>query len=472
MNDTSDTFALSGQTLAGKYAVERVVAKGGFGTVYYARHVELQTPVAVKVLMVPDRFQGDLRAEFLDKFKLEARTIAALAHAAIVRVIDYGVSTFATGESPWMALEWLDGRTLEQDLDARGVGAGRSPRETLDLLRPAFDALVCAHEAGIAHRDIKPANMMLMKARRGEPALRMLDFGIAKAMEPDERAGSGQTKTETELTAFSLLYAAPEQISRARTGPWTDVHALALVLIEVLLGDKAYNATDATALYADIVGRERPTPGRRGVQVGPWEAVFTRALALRPAERFANAGELLTALEGTLDEAESAWQSARRGGPAVVATSAPASVGHDTLMGASASARPTSRSPWWIPVGAGLALALLGAGVYAITHAEPAPTPVRAPPAVARPAPPAQPANEAPAQPAIAAPTAPAQPAVEAPAQPAAPAVEAALGADPTDAPRDDRRSRRRGPRARRSTETTPAATAPSQPTPRPIVIE
>ncbi|MDP3218157.1 MAG: serine/threonine-protein kinase, partial [Deltaproteobacteria bacterium] len=321
MDDTTDTFGLVGETLAGKYRVERVIAKGGFGAVYYARHTELDTPVAIKVLMVPGRFHDGSRAEFLEMFKREARTIASLGHAAIVRVIDFGSARFASGdESPWMALEWLEGRTLEADLDHRPPGVGRSPREALDLFRPAFDALSCAHAAGIAHRDIKPANLMLVKARRGEPALRMLDFGIAKVMEADEQPGSGQTATRTGLSSYSLYYAAPEQLSHARTGPWTDVHAVALIVVELLTGRRAYRAADAVAVYSDILDRERPTPGRVGVDVGPWEPVLARALALRPAERYANADELLAALEACLDPAEEAWRSGQSAVALVAAT--------------------------------------------------------------------------------------------------------------------------------------------------------
>ena len=101
--DKSDVFGLVGRTLADKYEVERFVARGGFGSVYYARHIELDAPVAIKVLMVPDRYEGELRAEFLDGFRLEARTLAALAHPAIARVLDYGSVSIASGETPWMA---------------------------------------------------------------------------------------------------------------------------------------------------------------------------------------------------------------------------------------------------------------------------------------------------------------------------------------------------------------------------------
>jgi serine/threonine protein kinase len=375
MRDTSDTFDLLGRTFAEKYKVEGVVARGGFGVVYRARHIELDTPVALKVLMVPERFCGALRVEFLEMFKREARTIGALAHPAIVRVLDYGAARFASGEAPWMTLEWLEGRTLEADLGARSAHVGRSPVETLALLRPAFDALSVAHAAGVAHRDIKPANLMLVRARRGEPGLRVLDFGIAKVMETGEEAGSGQTATRTELSSYSLGYAAPEQVSQARTGPWTDVHALALIAVELLTGRRAYRSTDPVAIFADVLDRERPSPARVGVDVGPWETVLARALALLPAERHPDADDLLAALEVSVDRAEIAWQAGRAHG-ASAAVTVPAAVTApgappDTLVGASVVRHPPPprRTPGFVPLVAGVALALSAFAAWKATRA-------------------------------------------------------------------------------------------------------
>ncbi|TAK20011.1 MAG: serine/threonine protein kinase [Myxococcaceae bacterium] len=411
--DKSDVFGLVGRTLAGKYEVERFVAKGGFGSVYYARHIELDAPVAIKVLMVPDRYEGELRAEFLDGFRLEARTIAALAHPAIARVLDYGSVSIDSGETPWMALDWIEGRTLEADLGARPADVGRSPVEALDLLRPVFDALSCAHQVGIAHRDIKPANLMLVKARRGEPGMRVLDFGIAKVMEADEQPGSGQTATQTGGSSYSLFYAAPEQLSRARTGPWTDVHALALVLVEMLMGQRAYRSVDSVAIYSDILDRERPTPGRFGVDVGPWEPVLARALAQRPMDRYPNADELLSALEASLSLAEAAWRSGRSLASSRVP--APETVPAGAKRVSPVEVAPERRPPrarWIVPALAALALPLVALGVRAATRSD-APAPVStARPALA-PAPPSAPAPvEPPAV--LAAPSAVAPPAVAA----------------------------------------------------------
>lgn len=296
-----DAFRLVGTRLDGKYTVEALVAEGGFGIVYRCAHAELQKAVALKVLKVPGHLAATAKGEFFKKFTNEARTIARIEHEAIVRVLDFGTSIMPSGElAPWMALEWLDGVTLERDLDRRteaGPG-GRSPAETFALMEPVIEAVALAHEEGIAHRDIKPGNLMLVTNRRGEVRLKLLDFGIAKVMADDDRApSSGQTSTQAHLQMFSLDYAAPEQMSGTRSGPWTDVHALGLVLSELLTGEQPYDGDDSVEIFSEALSRRRPTPARRGLDVGPWEPVLLRAMALRPADRFPNAGALLKALQ-------------------------------------------------------------------------------------------------------------------------------------------------------------------------------
>lgn len=304
-----DRLRLAGTSLDGRFAIERAVARGGFGLVYRATHVELAAPVAVKVLLVPEHLRG-AESSLVARFRQEARTLAQLQHPAVVRVLDVG-RLDAEGEAcVWMALEWLDGVTLDAHLRARG-GLGHSPREALALLAPALDAITCAHERGIAHRDLKPANLMVVPARQGDVSLCVLDFGIAKAMCPDEAPGSGHTETRSEHSAFSLPYAAPEQVGRMRTGPWTDVHALGLLLSELLTGRAPYAGDDSFTLYAAVMAPARPTPARHGVRVGPWEEVLAKALALHPSDRFARAGELHAALLASVNEAQRAWERDR-----------------------------------------------------------------------------------------------------------------------------------------------------------------
>lgn len=232
--------------------------------------------------------------------------MARLAHADIVQVLDFGLSEMpAGGQHPWMAMEWLEGITLRDELiQRRRAGAtGRQPGEALALLGPAIEALAVAHERGVAHRDLKPSNMMLVQGRKG-PILKVFDFGIAKEMGEDEGLGSGETRTSATLQAYSLQYAAPEQLGGTRTGPWTDVHALALILSEVLTDQQPYPGADRTEVMARVLASDRPTPRLRGMQVGAWETVLDRALSLRPADRFPNAGAFLDALQGSVAGAQ------------------------------------------------------------------------------------------------------------------------------------------------------------------------
>lgn len=314
MATVEDPFGLTGNTL-GEYAIEHAVATGGFGVVYKARHQSLQRHAAIKVLKIPSSVPVERHEEFVQKFLAEAQAIASLKHPAIVGVLDFKTSTTPSGEQvAWMALEWIEGETLTKNLARRRGAGGRSPSECLQLMAPVFDALAEAHAHGIAHRDIKPSNIMLPlpdapgRSRSRFSAelrtiARVLDFGIAKVMSPDEEVGTGDTETETTLRAYSLSYAAPEQVSSTRTGPWTDVHALALLVTELLIDAPPYPSQDRTELYSVICAPTRPTPWLRGFDVGAWEPVLLRALSLRPHERFADAGEFLTALEESLPRA-------------------------------------------------------------------------------------------------------------------------------------------------------------------------
>jgi serine/threonine protein kinase len=298
-----DRFGLIGTELEGKFRVERFVAEGGFAAVYQAVHLTLERPVAVKVLKTPPEFNQEARDAFFEKFAFEAKSIARISHPNIVQVLDYGASTMPNGETaPWMVLEWLTGQTLDQDLKVRRESGGRTPEEALTLLRPVFEAMAFAHEEGIAHRDIKPANMMVAQARRGAQ-LRLLDFGIAKIMGEEESAGSGMTKTMTAMQAFSPKYAAPEQIGGARTGPWTDVHAMGIILTEVLTDLPPYNGKDMTSRFAEALSPVRPTPLKRKIDVGAWEPIIAKATALQPTDRYPDCGEFLAALESALPNA-------------------------------------------------------------------------------------------------------------------------------------------------------------------------
>jgi serine/threonine protein kinase len=294
-----EVFGLAGALFEGRFQIEKRIAEGGFAVVYRAWQLTLERWVALKILKAPRSYDDIGRAEFRQKFADEAKTIARLRHPHIVDVYDFSVSTLPSGElAPWMALEWLEGETLSVRLKERRASGkrGLDPREAVAFLRPVIEAVAYAHEQGIAHRDVKPGNIMVTETAQG-PSLRVLDFGIAKIMVDDQWPETGQTRTES-APAFSPAYAAPEQVAFSRTGPWTDVHALGLMLTEVMTDEPPFSDPDPEAhMFEQVMARNRPTPKSKGRDVGLFEPIIGKALALAPRDRWKSAGHLLKALE-------------------------------------------------------------------------------------------------------------------------------------------------------------------------------
>jgi serine/threonine protein kinase/ABC-type branched-subunit amino acid transport system substrate-binding protein len=296
----NDPLGLVGKLLDRKYRVDARVAEGGFGVVYAGQHIGLGAPLAIKVLKSVPYATVAERGEMVAHFLEEARLIAKLRHPAVVGVMDVGVTPTEQHPEglPWIVMEWLDGETLAANLARRraeGVG-GRTRAETLELLRPVVEAVAEAHAAGIVHRDLNPNNIMLVPGPPGTSA-RVLDFGIAKVMRADALPSIRDTAPDT-VRAFSLAYAAPEQLSGKRTGPWTDVYALGLLFTEVLCGHRSLSVDGILDYHRAAFDPTRPTPLSLGVYAGEWEAILARALALNPQDRHASAGELLAALDG------------------------------------------------------------------------------------------------------------------------------------------------------------------------------
>jgi eukaryotic-like serine/threonine-protein kinase len=335
-----DIFGLCGSLLNERFRIDHQVAEGGFAVVYRALQVALDRPVALKILKTPAGYDQPAQVEFRERFAAEAKTIARLKHPHIVDVYDFGVSALPSGAlSPWMALEWVDGGTLETWLERRRAEKNSPPLaagEALAFLRPVLQALAFAHRQGIVHRDVKPGNIMVTTGEQGR-SLRVLDFGIAKIVGADAESGSGLTRTGS-VPAFSPAYAAPEQVTFSRTGPWTDVHALGLMMTELLTDQPPYGDAQAS-VHEQVMAIERPTPRAKGREVGPVEAVLARALALTPGIRFKNAGELLDALE-----------DATRRTPG---TAAPAPAPHGALHTAATLPMADARAPDARPGAAG-----------------------------------------------------------------------------------------------------------------------
>lgn len=300
----SDPFGWVGATADGKYVVEECVGEGGFGVVYRANHLGFGEKVAFKCLRVPDDFKGEDKDRFFESFLAEGKLQHRLSRmtAGIVQALDVGAATSPTGQwTPYLVLEWLEGRTLEKDMDDRHRQGlrGRPLHEALTLLDPVARALDLAHEQGVAHRDVKPANLFLAEIG-GRQTIKVLDFGIAKVITETASVSRAFEVTGRTLQAFTAHYGAPEQFARrfGATGPWTDVFALALVLIELVSGKRALEGEDAAELFVSSADLEhRPTLRARGVEVSePVEEVIKVALSVDPKARFRTMGEFWDAL--------------------------------------------------------------------------------------------------------------------------------------------------------------------------------
>jgi serine/threonine-protein kinase len=316
----SDPFGWVGHTVAGKFRVEAIVAEGGFGVVYRALHVGFDARVALKCLKLPARLQGAERDRFLEAFLAEGRLLHQLsrATAGIVQALDVGAAVSPSGVwTPYLALEWLEGVPLDAELAARARRGlpGRSLPEAVALLDSAARALALAHDQGVAHRDLKPGNLFVAEIG-GKRVCKVLDFGIAKVVADLSNLARALQETGGAIQAFTPQYGAPEQFDRkyGATGPWTDVFAFALVVVEVMTGRPALDGADTTQLFVSSMRPDRrPTPRASGVTVSDaTEAIFVRALAVDPGARPASMGAFWAVL---VEEAVRAPVTAGAAGP-------------------------------------------------------------------------------------------------------------------------------------------------------------
>jgi serine/threonine protein kinase len=298
-----DPLNISGQILAEKYRIEHLVGEGGFAVVYLAEHTIWKQPVAVKFFSGLSQAPAEYREELLHQFIQEGALLTELSSqtAGIVQARDVGAYTTSTGQwLPFMVLEWLDGTPLDAILaqDQR-LGQPWTESEVVGFLRRILPILDVAHRRGITHRDIKPANIFLMgtDARAGDTPCKLLDFGVAKMVSDQAKLNAALAKTGVAITSFTPRYGAPEQFTRSygATGPWTDVYSIALLACEMLTGQVALQGEDLVQFgFSSADPARRPTPRSLGAEVSDrLEAAFAKALAVRPEDRFASAGEFL-----------------------------------------------------------------------------------------------------------------------------------------------------------------------------------
>src|SRR5450432_2337777 len=231
-----------GDLLAGKYRVENVLGEGGMGYVVAALHEQLNQRVAVKLLS-PLLSENE---DSVTRFLREARAAVRIRSEHVARVLDVGE---LPDGSPYMVMEYLLGRDLAAELDER---EHLDVPEAIDYVLQACEAVAEAHSIGLIHRDLKPSNLFLTRRPDGSPLVKVLDFGISKAIDQTGMVEQ-QALTTTSAVMGSPLYMSPEQVRSSKTvDARSDVWSLGVVLYELLSAAHPFEAETMTALLASI----------------------------------------------------------------------------------------------------------------------------------------------------------------------------------------------------------------------------
>ncbi|MBI1762256.1 MAG: protein kinase [Acidobacteria bacterium] len=287
-----DLYGLTGRIINDKYRIESMLTIGGMSAVYRARQIGVERQVAFKILL-PNLAVND--QNMLVLFEREARTAGRLTHENIATVHDAGRTP---DELAYIVMEWLEGKTLEEEFNN---GGQMSYRRMLHLLRQIAAALDTAHAQGVIHRDLKPANIMILpRGARGDEdrdLVKVLDFGLAKV-----------TSESTDLQVSSALgtphYASPEQfrIGEEIDGR-SDIYSLGVILYRMLTGFLPFEATSVHALIRlHLLETPPPLRNRRADVPSEVEYLVNRMLAKTPHYRPGTAGEAIEALEQSLRE--------------------------------------------------------------------------------------------------------------------------------------------------------------------------
>jgi eukaryotic-like serine/threonine-protein kinase len=312
-----DVLGLVGMTVP-PVRFDACVDSGGFGLVYRARHLSLDSDVAVKCLRIANlgRLDDNMKQAVLGRFRDETRLMYRLSQGCldIVRCIGSGelVSPVSGEITPYMILEWLEGQSLSHDLRERRDKSMR-PRtleEAVALLDSAATAVAYAHEQGVVHRDIKPGNLFFTQTPTGV-RLKVLDFGLAKILDDEAIGLRPSVETGIGMAMCSPSYGAPEQFNSTigPIGPWTDVYSLTLVLLELMRGEKVRPASNLADGLLAAIDPERGSPraSQLGIKVSRnIEDLLHRALAQNPLERPRDAGVFWNALKELVKQSQMA----------------------------------------------------------------------------------------------------------------------------------------------------------------------
>src|ERR1017187_7144622 len=263
------------------YEIQRVLGEGAMGMVYYALDLTLQREAALKSLR-PDLAQ---QQRVIDRFRAEAQTQAKLNHQNIAHIYEY----FQFGTEHFMAMEFINGKTLSVVLQERG----RLPLEEAGgYIVQALRGLAHAHRHRVIHRDVKPANLML----NTEGVLKVTDFGIARVV-------GANRATRVGMLLGTYEYISPEAVEGKDTTELSDLYSTGIVLFELVTGQLPFTGESEYELVRKHVEADRPSVRDFGLKDVPseFEDVIHRAMDRNPRKRFKSADEMADALQDCLD---------------------------------------------------------------------------------------------------------------------------------------------------------------------------
>jgi eukaryotic-like serine/threonine-protein kinase len=361
LRESGDPARAIGQVIAGRYRIVGLVARGGMGAVYAGEHLLLKAPVAIKLLGP----EAKNLPELVERFRREALVGAHVRHPNIAAATDFGRQPDG---SCYLVLEFVEGTTLEAELQGGPMEPGRAVQITIQIA----EALSALHDRGVVHRDLKPSNVML--ARRGVMAkerdlVKLIDFGLAKLDRSLLADRASVDDEELRLTSAgvvfgTLAYLAPEAaLGMQAVDARSDLYALGLVLYRMLAGRHPFTWQGEGELFRKQMQEIPPSLSevapRAAISAG-LEAIVARLLEKEPGRRPQSAAELLRDLV-RLAEPEP---------PSVAEPAAPA---ESVALPAIALPRPTRMPTNWPWLAIAAAAAAIGVGVVVLRPSKRAP---------------------------------------------------------------------------------------------------
>ena len=272
-----------GAVVCAKYRVERLIGRGGMGTVMLAHHLRLDESVALKFLNP----QAMKKPDVVARFEREARAVVKLKSPHVTRVLDVEVAENGT---PFIVMEYLEGQTLAGLV--RG-GAALPVDLAVEYMLQACEAVAEAHAMGIVHRDLKPGNLFLTTGADGSAVVKVLDFGVSKFGALDKTSGA-EIETLPDAVVGSPPYMSPEQLrSSKQVDARTDIWSIGVVLFEIVTGRMPFAADNLHEHYTKLMLEDAPLPSQvRADLPAKLDAIVGKCLEREAVDRYANVGEL------------------------------------------------------------------------------------------------------------------------------------------------------------------------------------